>query len=279
MPRRTIPTDDWPGKRFANGWEIIRRISREEEIELGMGTHNAHFECYNHNCGITTCIEKTTLNTYLTEPRDVLYNCRNCNPEKCKYKDKVRKQVGRDAVTADRTKSIKIGDTFGTFTVTKILSSIEFGGHQSRALIKCNICGAERECLYHHLMNHNVACECFKSHSTGEALIKHYLDSHNISYKTEYIFDELRGLGGGVLRYDFAIFSDDKLTCLIEFDGEQHFQEAGSYFNQTGSVQVHDALKNNYATENNIPLLRIPYSECANINKILDNFLLTKRSQ
>lgn len=277
MPKkRSIPTDTWPGTRFANGWEIIRKISREEEIEMGMGTHNAHFECYNHNCGVTTCIEKTTLNTYLTEPRDVLYNCRNCNPATCKYKDKVRKQVGRDAVTADRTKSIKVGDKFGTFKVTKILSSTEFGGHQSRAIIKCSICGAERECLYHHLMNLNVACECFKSHSTGEMLIKNYLDRHGYSYKTEYVFEELRGTGGGMLRYDFAVFKDGKLSGLIEYDGEQHFAEAGSYFNERGQVQVHDGMKDKYALTNHIPLLRISYKDAYKAEEILDGWLKGK---
>lgn len=277
MPKkRSIPTDTWPGTRFANGWEVIRKISREEEIEMGMGTHNAHFECYNHNCGVTTCIEKTTLNTYLTEPRDVLYNCRKCNPETCKYKDKVRKQVGRDAVTADRSKSVKVGDKFGTFEVVKILSSTEFGGHQSRAIIKCSICGAERECLYHHLMNLNVACECFKSHSTGEMLIKNYLDKHNYSYKTEYMFEELRGIGGGILRYDFAIFKNDELCCLIEYDGEQHFSEAGTYFNERGQVQIHDGMKDKYAITNNIPLLRIPYKDAYKAEEILDMWLKDK---
>ena len=273
MGRTIIPTDDWPGRRFANGWEIIRRISREEEIEMGMGTHNAHFECYNHNCGVTTCIEKTTLNTYLTAPRDVLFNCRKCNPDTCKYKDKVRKQVGRDAVVADRSKSIHVGDKFGTFIVTKILPSTEFGGHQSRAIIKCSICGAERECLYHHLMNLNVACECFKRHSTGETLIKFYLDNHHYSYQTEVMFDGLCGVGGGMLRYDFAIFNNHaQVIGLIEFDGEQHFQEAGSYFNETGSVQIHDNRKDNYAMEYNIPLLRIPYTDCHKIDEILNNW-------
>jgi hypothetical protein len=270
---RTIPTTDWIGKRFANGWEIIRKISKEEEIEMGMGTHNAHFECYNHICGVTTCIEKTTLNTYLTEPRDVLFNCRKCNPETCKYKDKVRKQVGRDAVIADRSKTIKVGDKFGAFVVTKILSSTEFGGHQSRAIIRCSICGAERECLYHHLMNFNVACECFKSHSSGEILVKNYLDNHRYDYKTEYVFDELRGTGGGFLRYDFAIFKNGELKCLVEYDGEQHFQEAGTYFNERGQVQVHDNIKNQYALTHQIPLLRIPYTDAYKVDEILNNWL------
>ena len=273
MPKRIIPTDNWPGKRFANGWEIIRRISKEEELEMGMGTHNAHFECYNHNCGITTCIEKTTLNTYLTEPREVLYNCRKCNPDTCKYKDKVRKQVGRDAVTADRSKSIQVGDTFGVFEVVQILSSIEFGGHQSRAKIKCTICGTERECLYHHLMNNNVACECFKQHSSGEAYIKKILDKADIRYKTEYTYQNLRGLGGGMLRYDFALLdSSDTVIGLIEYDGEQHFQEAGTYFNEDGKVQEHDKIKDDFAKHNNIPLLRIPYWDCWRAEKLLIDF-------
>jgi hypothetical protein len=275
MPRRqAIPTDSWPGTKFANGWEIIRKISRQEEIEMGMGTHNAHFECYNHICGVTTCIEKTTLNTYLTEPRDVLYNCRRCNPETCKYKDKVRRQVGRDAVVADRSNRVQIGDKFGTFIVAKILSSTEFGGHQSRAIIKCSICGAERECLYHHLMNNNVACECFKQHSCGETYIKSILDRHKLPYKPEYTYEELRGLGGGLLRYDFALLDkNNNVIGLVEYDGEQHFQDAGTYFNEDGKVQEHDRKKDDYAKNHNIPLLRIPYWDCLNAEKLLFDFI------
>ena len=74
--------------------------------------------------------------------------------------------------------------------------------------------------------------------------------------------------------YDFAIFDDnDNLKALVEFDGEQHFQEAGSYFNDKGQVQVHDNLKNKYALTNRIPLLRIPFTDCYKIDAILDDWL------
>ena len=35
MGRRTIPTDDWPGKRFANGWEFpeMEEDARIKEID------------------------------------------------------------------------------------------------------------------------------------------------------------------------------------------------------------------------------------------------------
>lgn len=274
MAGRKISTDDWIGKRFANGWEIIRKISRQEEIELGMGTHNAHFECYNHNCGVTTCIEKTTLNTYLTSPRDVLYNCRNCNPEACKYKDKVRKQVGRDAVVAKRNPKVSVGDVFGNFEVVKIKNSTEFGEHQSRAVVRCQHCGAERECLFHHLFDNNVACECFKTHSIGEGLIKNYLDERNIEYQTEYTFDELRGLKGGMLRYDVAIFKNNILVGLIEFDGEQHYFDCSEFFGHSlKENQEHDSRKTQWAEEHNIPLLRIPFWEKGSVPVILEEWL------
>lgn len=272
MPKNKIPTDNWIGKTFANGWEIIRKISKKEELLMGMGTHNAHFECYNHNCEVTTCIEKTTLNTYLSKPEGtVLYNCRKCNPNLCKYKDKVRKQIGRDAVTADYSKQVKVGNVYGPFEVIKIISSTQFGEHQSRALVKCRFCGKEKECLFHHLTNINVACECFKNHSTGEKLIKEYLDNHNYNYITEQTFKDLKVIN--YLRYDFAIYlKDNNILCLIEFDGEQHYQEAGTHYNEDGKVQIYDKIKNNYAKEHNIPLLRIPYYDANKINDILDSW-------
>lgn len=272
MPR-TISTEDWIGQRFANGWEIIRKISKEEEKELGMGTHNAHFECYNHNCGITTCIEKTTLNGYLKSPRDVLYNCRRCNPETCKYKDKVRKQVGRDSVVADYSKKVKVGQVYGLFEVLEIKPSTEFGEHQSRGIVKCRLCGKTRECLFHHLTNKNVACECFGNQSTGERLVSEWLKEHNIKYKFQLIYDDLKDVN--VLRYDFGIYGDNnKIIKIVEFDGEQHFQEPGSFYNPDGLVQKHDKMKNEYAAKHNIPLLRIPYTEVLNMDKLLTDFLL-----
>ena len=193
MPKQIIPTDEWYGQKFANNWEIIRRITREEENAMGMGTHNAHFECINRNCGIITCFEKTSLNRYMKKgPNYILPRCKKCNPDTCEYKDPVRKQIGRDSVTADYSKNkVLPGETYGLFEVIRTISSVELGMPQSHAIVKCIICGKERECLYHHLKNHNVACECFKNHSSGEIIVKHILDKHNITYKTEYKFENL----------------------------------------------------------------------------------------
>lgn len=46
-----------------------------------------------------------------------------------------------------------------------------------------------------------------------------------MSDKRQYSFNDLTGDDGtSKLRFDFAIFNDDRsLKCLIEFQGEQHF--------------------------------------------------------
>ena len=69
--------------------------------------------------------------------------------------------------------------------------------------------------------------------------------------------------------FDFAILDEnDKVLCLIEYDGEGHFnpvtimkmpyKEADNAFKNTVK---HDMIKDLYCKENNIPLIRIPYWE------------------
>ena len=123
-------------------------------------------------------------------------------------------------------------------------------------------------------MEGNHACECFKKHSSGEKFIYEYLKHHNINFVTEESFAELVGLKGGRLRYDFAILNqDNKIIQFIEFDGIQHIKTGGLY-NPDGTVQIHDEIKNQFAEDNNIPLLRIPQAEINNIENILQQNLI-----
>ena len=69
---------------------------------------------------------------------------------------------------------------------------------------------------------------------------------------------------GRLYRYDFAIFKDNNLIRLIEFDGEQHFNPTrGTWQNHEPleKVQKRDRIKNEYALSHNIPIVRIPYTE------------------
>lgn len=75
------------------------------------------------------------------------------------------------------------------------------------------------------------------------------------------------------MRFDFAIINqNNKVLGLVEYDGEFHFSQVYKGDNYE-TTKIHDNRKNIYCQENNIPLLRIPYWEYDNIDKILDEFI------
>lgn len=83
------------------------------------------------------------------------------------------------------------------------------------------------------------------------------------------MFSDLKGLGGTALRFDFAIHEKGKLIMLIEYDGEFHYRPIRGQ-EALERQQIHDNLKNKYCSEHGISLLRIPYWESENIEKILE---------
>ena len=65
------------------------------------------------------------------------------------------------------------------------------------------------------------SCGCLSS--KGKLKIEKILKENNINYSKEYKFKDLKGINGGQLRFDFAIFNEDnQIDFLIEFDGRQH---------------------------------------------------------
>lgn len=76
----------------------------------------------------------------------------------------------------------------------------------------------------------------------------------------------------------FDFFLPRENIC-IEYDGEYHFMpiKIGSItFEQAkenlNKLKYRDEIKTNYCKNNNIKLIRIPYMEFNNIEKILDNY-------
>ena len=275
--------EDWTGIKFANGWVINKKLSCAEYKKIYIKQtgdeskiiKNTHYLCHNEKCGVSTYIERTVIQRALKANRDCLSKCKGCNGERenCHYSIQCREK--NLTKTPDRNSKIEVGKIYGIWIVDSIISSGDFSDHQTRANCSCSLCGAKKQIRADTLFNRQAACECFKKHSCGEILVKKALDELKLKYKTEQIFDNLVGMGGGSLRYDFALIDENnEIKGLIEFDGEQHYQE-NSYYNPDGKVQIHDNIKNKYAEEHNIPLLRIPYYESLNIKNIIQNFLNT----
>ncbi|MFJ8243698.1 hypothetical protein [Peribacillus asahii] len=80
-----------------------------------------------------------------------------------------------------------------------------------------------------------------------------------------------------VLPFDVAVFENGKLIMLIEFDGIQHFQPSEFHGGQKGfeGTKLRDSIKNKYCKDNNIPLLRIDYTQFDYIEEILKSKLMT----
>ena len=275
--------EDWSGIEFANGWIIekklscaeYRKIYTEQTGDTTKQIKNTHYLCHNKNCGIKTYIERTVIQRALNANKDCLTKCKGCdnNRSNCHYSIQCREK--NLTKTPDRSSKVKAEDVFGNWKVVSILASGYSSDHQMRADCICLNCGRKKLIRFDDLLAHDSACECFKSHSCGEMSIKRVLDNLKLNYQTEYCFDGLVGLKGGSLRYDFAVFDENnKIRCLIEFDGEQHYREAGSYFNEFGQVQIHDNIKDEFAKNNHFPLLRIPYYELNQVEGILTAFLL-----
>lgn len=81
-----------------------------------------------------------------------------------------------------------------------------------------------------------------------------------ITYKTQYTFDDCRFPATGRLVYfDYAIFHNDKLICLLEYDGAQHYSGWDCNELSLKYIQEHDAYKTTYCKNKHIPLIRIPF--------------------
>jgi len=104
------------------------------------------------------------------------------------------------------------------------------------------------------------------SSSKGELSISEYLNENNIYYISEYKFEDCVHVNN--LVFDFYI--PGKHIC-IEFDGKQHFQPIAFFGGDKGFelTKKRDTLKNSYCTDNNIKLIRIPYTKYQEISKIL----------
>jgi len=137
--------------------------------------------------------------------------------------------------------------------------------------MKHNKCGTEWEVTPKRFLYFNSRCpKCDESH--GERIVTEYLQHNNIQFKRQF---RIKGcVNKKQLPFDFAIFNKNKLTALIEYDGQQH-KEAVAHFGGIKTLkrtQHNDAIKTNYCLAHNIPLIRIPCT-VKNIEKYLDNEL------
>lgn len=137
--------------------------------------------------------------------------------------------------------------------------------------IRCK-CGNIFTTSYSSYKHSTQSCRtCSYKQSKYERFIQSILDKNNIEYIEEKRFDDCRDKRS--LPFDFYL---PKFNLIIEYDGEGHFLESfyeKKYVPDTlkalKTTQYHDKIKDEYCRLHNINLLRIPYWEKDNVEKII----------
>lgn len=225
-----MPKIDLTGKEY----EYYTVINRNEERTKQNG-RNVFWNCKCH-CG----------NSFIATTTDI-------NKQKIKSCGCMRTKLIGQAHFQDIS-----GETFGELYVIERDTNKLQTGKKPVTYWKCqcscgNIISVDRASLVNRGQS---SCGCKKS--IGELNINKLLTNNNISYKSQYTNSDLRTDKNGYLKYDFAILQNDKVIRLIEFDGPQHNKQE-YHFGNLQDIQYRDNLKNNYAKQHNIPLVRIPY--------------------
>lgn len=111
---------------------------------------------------------------------------------------------------------------------------------------------------------------CGRKFSTGEDSVQEYLDNKNIGYIKQYQVEGLQDKRP--LRFDFAVTDDcGNVMALIEYDGRQHFEPVKQFggADEFKRQRKSDELKEEYANNNGIRLIRISYKEKHTIENVL----------
>lgn len=230
------------GMRFGD-WEVIERDYNPTSKQ-----HSTFWFCKCYRCGKTYSVSRDGLVTGKSSC------CNHCKGEKI-----------RDKAEEKGLNVWRVGDRFGFLTVLK--SAGTKGRSHSYVMCQCD-CGNIVNVRVEHLRGQGtrgrtISCGCV-SQSSGELKITQLLENNNIDFQSQYRIKEFNISAP----FDFAIFKNDKLLGLIEYDGEQHFESVDFFGGEENLKlqQERDERKNKWCKENNIKLVRIPYTDYDIIN-------------
>lgn len=229
-----------------SGWKMSEHGVPDSRITVvdkapNQGKHTA-WNCI-CDCGTKCVIRGDQLRSGIAKSCGCLF--REISAEKCRKVGK--SNIGR----ANVYRKDLVGKVVGLLTVIEYYDTTTDGRARWKCLCRC---GEETIVDANHLIDgHTKSCGCLLS--AGEDKIKKILQDNDVNYISQYSFEDLRDRGK--LRFDFAIFKNDKLFCLIEYQGSQHYQNLeGKLWN---SPQMHDKMKREYCLKKNITLVEIPY--------------------
>lgn len=190
--------------------------------------------------------------------------------QKCSYctKEKVLEQSMKSPEEFEK----EVKELYGN----KFILLTPYTGCKNKIKMYCNDCHSNFFQAPNHLLEGHYGCNC-KPTSLGELKVKEMLDKYHNIYIQQYRFDDCKNKRP--LPFDFALFDNNiknKLMCLIEYNGKQHYEPAcfGGISKEKANEnfiiqQNRDKLKEKYCKKHNIKLVKIPYWDFDNIENII----------
>lgn len=284
---------------------IIDFICPNHENKGVQSSDWGHFHTYTHGCKFCIGRDRTTdefkemidmskfdlLTEYIGFEKPITCKCKECNKvwtttPKCltqgkyycpdcgfKYKKKGKQLTNEDFL--DRIH--KVNPT--------VIPLEKYQSLQVPILCKCTKCDYEWRTTPDHLIyeacNPTRCPRC--SLSRPEESLGGILRDFGFFVKPQGMLDGCKNEIS--LRFDYLVYSDEELTNLLfacEYDGEGHYipiDYAGKgkeWANDNLVItQKRDEIKNVYCKENNIPLIRISYTEKDN----MEDYLIDKMNE
>lgn len=108
--------------------------------------------------------------------------------------------------------------------------------------------------------------------SKGEEKIVTLLQKGKYKFEREKRFSDLKH---GMYRFDFYVRSGRAIPCIVELQGEQHYQYINKFYRTRAEFEAakeRDRRKISYCLAHNIPIYIIPYWELDNLSTAADLF-------
>lgn len=194
------------------------------------------------DCGNTTIVSTSNLTTK---------NTTSCDCQQYKI-------TGEKSVV-----KIPAGTQYGDFTV--LGQGFNEKTNSWEQYCRCS-CGKEKFVRTTDLKSgHIKSCGHLTFNSYCVTKIKEFFDNNNIQYIQEYSFEDLKSSREVKLRFDFAVFKNDCLLFLIEYNGKQHYVPVDYWGGQEKFEiqQENDNIKKNYCKKKHYKLLIYDYNQTA----------------
>lgn len=236
----------------------MRKLTKEEFVEKSNTTHNNKY-----NYSLVNYINSVTKVKIICEEHGIYTQIPHAHMkgQSCPFCPKKHGGYERLSIEILKERCYKLHkDEY-------LILSTEYINNSTKIMIKHNKCLNEYTVKPIHFFNGSCCPNCYNK-SKGENKIKLFLDENNISYKPQYGFNNCKHKQ--MLSFDFYL---PELNTCIEYDGRQHFEPVEKFGGdkEFELTKIRDGIKNSYCENNNINLIRIPYTKLNKIEEILTN--------